>query len=189
MPKCALNWDAGMAHVLQQEWRLLKIRSGPHALCKRKAAANAWINPPRQRADSTGHAVHAAQGSLFSALLTDMMEAVRWPAQPAAASLRGSPRASPKAAAAPASAAAAQQRPSAAARVLLAVSSSSALSPSGSPNARVRTPAASIATVALTSHPFRPLYLSGAPLSSFLWHLLRPFLATLLLNGECIKLS
>ena len=41
------------------------------------------------------------------------------------------------------------------------MSSSSALQPSSSPNAKVSAAAAGVATVALASHPFRPLYLSG----------------------------
>ncbi|BDA47164.1 probable DmX-like protein 2 at C-terminar half [Coccomyxa sp. Obi] len=107
----------------------------------------------------------AAKGFVFSALLTDMMEAVRWPAAatsadttspliPAAAA--GSPRSSPKAAA----------------RALTSMTSSSALNPKNSPTARVSAHAEKIATVALASHPFRPLYLSGSATGEiFLWQL------------------
>ena len=61
----------------------------------------------------------------------------------------GSPKGSPKAA-----------------RALLPTTSSSALKPSNSPLSRVSISANKIATSALASHPYRPLYLSGeCPLS------------------------
>lgn len=58
------------------------------------------------------HQVHMQpQGSLFSALLTDMMEAVRWPAQaPQTGSPNGSPRCSPPRAATGAAAASASMQ-------------------------------------------------------------------------------
>ena len=100
------------------------------------------------------------QGSVFSALLTDMMEAVRWGAS-SGVSPRGSPKARERGPA-PAQQAQPPPPPNLASRVLQAVSSSSALQPSSSPNAKVSAAAASVATVALAAHPFRPLYLSGA---------------------------
>ncbi len=56
----------------------------------------------------------------------------------------GSPKGSPKAA-----------------RALLPTTSSSALKPSNSPLSRVSISVDKIATSALASHPYRPLYLSG----------------------------
>ncbi|CAL5224911.1 g7676 [Coccomyxa viridis] len=91
----------------------------------------------------------SVKGSVFSALLTDMMEAVRW----SGASTGGSPKGSPKAA-----------------RALLPTTSSSALKPSNSPLSRVSISADKIATSALASHPYRPLYLSGCASGEiFLW--------------------
>jgi hypothetical protein len=111
------------------------------------------------------------QGSVFSALLTDMMEAVRWPATqqqqpPVTDDSGGGTGAALRTLtdpAAPTMAEAAQSwaSPKTTARALLSFASSSALRPSGSPNAKVSASADKVATVALAAHPFRPLYLSG----------------------------
>lgn len=65
-----------------------------------------------------------------------------------AGSPKGSPKNSPK------------NSPKAA-RALLPTTSSSALKPNNSPLSRVSISADRIATSALASHPYRPLYLSG----------------------------
>lgn len=112
------------------------------------------------------------QGSVFSALLTDMMEAVMGPTGPTPAASAATSAATPAAAnpvpapqrrpeAAAVAGASPRSSPTAAGRALMYMTSSSALNPKNSPTAKVSARAEKIATVALAAHPFRPIYLSG----------------------------
>ena len=83
------------------------------------------------------HLLHA-QGSVFSAVLGELLDAVRWPqsAAPGTPGADGSPKGSPK--------------------------RSSNMSQGSSP-ARISALRSSTATATLAAHPYRPLYLSGMP--------------------------
>lgn len=91
-----------------------------------------------------------------------------------AGSPKGSPKNSPK------------NSPKAA-RALLPTTSSSALKPNNSPLSRVSISADRIATSALASHPYRPLYLSGAS-STQLCRQLDSYLRYTLVSAQCSTL-
>ena len=84
----------------------------------------------------------AVQGSIFSAVLGELLDAVRWPQTPTSGSPAGSPKPS--------------RNPS----------HSQAY---GSSPAAVSAQRSGIATAALAAHPYRPLYLSGGTCQQCQW--------------------